>query len=327
MSRVAMIFTGGTISMLPDAAAGGLVPALDGAALIAGTPGLAGIAALEPIDWGRVPASSLSLEQVLEIARLARAALARPEIDGAVVVQGTDVMDETAFAFDLLLDGPKPLVVTGAMRAAGSPDADGPANLRAAVRVAAAAELRGQGALVVMAGRILPAADVLKTHTTALDAFQAPNVGPLGAVDETGVRVDRRGPGRRTLPTIPDRAAEPIPVLMAHIGSDGALLRLARQAGARGFVVAATGSGNTHPDLLAAAAEAMAAGLPVVLASRCPAGAVTPAYAFPGGGAEWLRAGALSAGTLSPPKARLALALGLGAGADAPALRALLAAD
>ncbi|HEX5466650.1 MAG TPA: asparaginase domain-containing protein, partial [Candidatus Limnocylindrales bacterium] len=167
MSRVAMIFTGGTISMRPDAAAGGLVPTLDGAELIAATPGLAGVADLQPIDWGRVPASSLSLAQVLEIADLVQAALDRPEVDGAVVVQGTDVLDETAFAYDLLLRGPKPLVVTGAMRSAEKPEADGPANLRAAVRAAASPELRDQGVLVVMDGLILPADDVLKTHSTA----------------------------------------------------------------------------------------------------------------------------------------------------------------
>jgi L-asparaginase len=122
---------------------------------------------------------------------------------------------------------------------------------------------------------------------------------------------------------MPNAAVEPVVLLTAHIGSDGTLLRLARAGGARGFVVAATGSGNTHPDLLAAATEAMAAGLPVVLTSRCPAGGIDPAYAFPGGGATWLRAGAISAGTLAPPKARLALALGLGAGRDRSGLASL----
>jgi L-asparaginase len=90
-------------------------------------------------------------------------------------------------------------------------------------------------------------------------------------------------------------------------------------------VVEATGSGNTDPDLLAAAVEAMAAGVPVVLATRCPAGGVGPIYGFPGGGRSWQEAGALLAGSLSGPKARVALAMGLGAGLDHAALAALLA--
>jgi L-asparaginase len=69
----------------------------------------------------------------------------------------------------------------------------------------------------------------------------------------------------------------------------------------------------------------MGQGIVVALTTRCPAGAASAAYAFPGGGATWQRAGALLAGHLSGPKARVALACGLGAGMDREALAALLA--
>ena len=62
---------------------------------------------MEAVDWGLVPASHLGFPQMLEIARLLRTALDRPDVSGAVVVQGTDVMEETAFAFDLLVDSPE----------------------------------------------------------------------------------------------------------------------------------------------------------------------------------------------------------------------------
>jgi len=93
MARVAVVFTGGTISMRHDPAASGNVPTLRGAELLASVPGLDAIAEVEPIDWGLVPASHLSFDQVLEIGRILADALARPEIDGAVVVQGTDVIE------------------------------------------------------------------------------------------------------------------------------------------------------------------------------------------------------------------------------------------
>ena len=96
-------------------------------------------------------------------------------------------------------------------------------------------------------------------------------------------------------------------------------------AGARGIVVEATGSGNTSPELLEGAVRAMARGIPVVLATRAPAGRVAPAYAFPGGGAQWAKAGAIFAGSLSGVKARILLALGLGAGLNEAGLRALFA--
>jgi len=106
---------------------------------------------------------------------------------------------------------------------------------------------------------------------------------------------------------------------------DGALVDAAVATGAEGLVVEATGAGNTSDSLLQAGTRAIAAGLPVVLTTRCPAGRATDAYAFPGGGATWLAAGALAAGYLGGPKARVALALGLGAGLERDALRDLLA--
>ncbi len=331
MSRVAVVFTGGTISMLPDPATGAAVPSLDGAAILSQVSGLDRIADLEPVDWGLVPASHLSFGQVLDLARVLQATLDRSDIDGAVVVQGTDSMEETAFAFDLLVGGDKPVVVVGAMRNAAHPAWDGPGNLRGALRVAASERWRGAGTLVVMAGTVLPADDAMKLHSHAVDAFGAPNVGALGAVDAesvAGAGVERVGRaeryGRRRLERIPESAAEPVLLVTATVGMDGDGLRALASLGPRGLVIAATGAGNTHPDLLAAGREQMDAGLPLALTSRCVAGGVSAAYGFPGGGAAWLAAGAMDCGTLSGSKARVALALGLGAGLDDAGLRALL---
>ena len=323
--RIAIVFTGGTISMLPDPATGAAVPTLDGAAILARSPGLADIADLVPIDWGLVPASHLTFVQILDIAGVIRGLAARRDVDGVVVVQGTDVIEETAFAFDLLVDAPEPVVVVGAMRNAADPGYEGPGNLRDAILAAAAPDLRGEGTLVVMGGRILPADDVTKTHTSAYDTFDARNLGPIGVGAGDEVVVGRRRAGRRVLSHMPAAAAEPVAIVTATVASDGAPLRWAVAGGARGIVVAATGAGNTHPDLLVAAQVAMAAGIPVVLASRVPSGRVAPAYGFPGGGARWIAAGAIPAGFLTPVKARIAVALGIGAGLDVDGLRALFA--
>src|SRR6478736_2071171 len=110
--------------MLPDPVSGAAVPALDGAAILARSPGLADLAELRPVDWGLVPASHLTFAQILDIARVVRSELAAG-CDGAIVVQGTDVIEETAFALDLLLGGPAPVVVVGAMRSAADPGYEG----------------------------------------------------------------------------------------------------------------------------------------------------------------------------------------------------------
>jgi L-asparaginase len=131
-----------------------------------------------------------------------------------------------------------------------------------------------------------------------------------------------RGPRRQVAaPT----AAEGVALIAAHVAMDGSLLDAAAALRPPGIVVEATGAGNTSRLLLEAAERAMAQGTVVALATRCPAGVASDAYAFPGGGGTWARAGALLAGHLSGPKTRIALALGLGAGLDRAGLAGLLA--
>jgi L-asparaginase len=323
MARVAIVFTGGTIAMRGDAAGGGRRPVLDGAALLARVPGLDAIAEVVPIDRGLTPASHFTFRALFGIAESVRTALDDPSIDGCVVVQGTDTLEETCFFWDLLLDTPKPVVVTGAMRPASDPTPDGPANLRDAVRCAAAPELRGAGVVVVLDGSIDAADDVTKTHATRHDTFRSLNRGPLGRVDGERVDILRQRGARRHVAAA--RAADRVRLVTAHVAMDGSLVDAAVAAGTDGLVIEATGAGNTDPSLLAACERAMAAGVPVVLTTRCPSGRAGSDYAFPGGGATWVRAGAILAGYLGGPKARIALALGIGAGLDRAGLETLLA--
>ena len=321
---VAVVFTGGTIASRVDVSAGGAVPALRGADIVARTPGLADSGTIEIIDWGLITASHMTFAQILEIARLLEATLARPEIAGVVVAQGTDSLEETAFAYDLLVKSDKPVVVTGAMHNSSYPDYDGPANLRAAVACAGAPELRGQGTLVVLDGLIVGADIAVKTDAAAMNTFQPRDGDAIGTVADGVVRVTApRVPVR--LPAIPARAAEPIYLVTGVVGMDGTPIRLLAPTKPAGLVVAAAGVGNTHPDVQAAALELRAQGTTVVLATRCPNGAPAPIYAFPGGGATWARAG-VPLSPLAGLKVRIALGLGLGAGLAGDELRAVLRA-
>lgn len=321
--RVVVIFTGGTISMTLDPTAGGNVPTLDGAAILARTPGLAEIADVVPVDLGRIPASHVPFTRLFEIAAAIGDAQADPAIDGVVVVQGTDTIEESSFFWDLLVDRPQPVVVTGAMRSASEDGYDGPRNVRDAVTVAASPEMRDLGVVVTLAGTIEPADSVIKTHATALDTFRSLEAPPLGRVLAGRATLDRpRGPRRHVSAVA---AAPRVHLITAHAAMGGDLLDAAVAIGADGIVVEALGAGNTSRTLFEAGTRAMEAGIPVVLTTRCPAGAATTGYAFPGGGATWVRAGAVLAGHLGGPKARIALALGLGAGLDREALGSLLA--
>jgi len=81
-----------------------------------------------------------------------------------------------------------------------------------------------------------------------------------------------------------------------------------------GLVVAGTGGGHASPQLGAALVRLSQTGCPVVLATRCPGGGVLQGtYGGDGGERQLLDAGLVSAGQLSPVKARLRLLFGLSA--------------
>jgi L-asparaginase len=131
-----------------------------------------------------------------------------------------------------------------------------------------------------------------------------------------------RGP-RRHVAT--DRAADGVALLIAHVAMDGSLVDASAALRPAAIVVEATGAGNTAGSVVEAASRAIEQGIVVALATRCPAGVASDGYAFPGGGATWVRAGALLTGHLTGPKARIALSAGLGAGMDRDGLAVLLA--
>ena len=177
-TKVTVLGMGGTIAMTRTAS-GGVEPALSADELVAAVPRLSQMRAdIEVIDVRRLPGASLTFDDVRELYAAARKAYAAGS-DGAVVTQGTDTIEETAYLLDLWHSGAQPLVVTGAMRNPTQAGQDGPANLLAAIRTAAAPQARNRGVMVVMADHIHAAARVRKTHATSPCALPLPTAGRL----------------------------------------------------------------------------------------------------------------------------------------------------
>ena len=313
-----VVSTGGTIAMRPDPASGKLVPALSGDELVE-LLAWPDAPQLELDDFAHVPSFDMHGELALSLARRLREHAGRGDVAGVVVTHGTDTMEESVYLVDLLLDSDLPVVFTGAQRGADEADSDGPRNFRDAIRVAAASDARGRGALIAFAGEVHGAREVRKVHTSALRAFASPGYGPLGHVEGEDVSFRRRPDRRRPLP-VPDVVA-PVDLIRLHAGSDARFLRAAVASGARAVVLEGTGRGNANEQVLEGVREAVAAGVAVVVCSRCVEGRVEPVYGR-GGGRDLSDAGALFAGDLAGPKARVLLQLALGAGLDAHAVLA-----
>jgi L-asparaginase len=319
---IVLLFTGGTISMRHDAALGGAVPALTGREILAATRGIEEVADVESEEWGAFPGPHMTVERMWMLRNRIAEHLGRPEVTGVVVTHGTDSIEETAYLLARSLDDEKPIVMTGAMRTASELGWDGPANLLDSVRVAASDESRGYGVLVVMSGRVFTVLDVTKAHTQLLDAFESPGLGPVGVIDDGRVIFRRALPPPRPL-LCPAEPLGPVDIVYAYAGADARLLDAAL-ASARGVVVAGMGRGNVPPAMVPGIERWLAAGKPVVVASRAQRGRVGMTYGYPGGGRRLRELGAVLAGGRRPQQARIDLLLALGAGYDLERIRAVM---
>ena len=309
LPKVVLLATGGTISMRIDSDLGGAVPRMTGHEILAAVPGAERIARVEVREFGRYPGPHMTIERMWEL-RAAILSAIDGGADGVVVTHGTDTIEETVYLLDRSLPAPNPVTITGAMRNASELSWDGPANLLAAITVAASPAARGRGAMVVMDDRIVQGAEVVKTHTEEAGTFRSPNWGPLGIVDKGEVLFYRES--RRKPSLAPAAPALPVDLIKIVAGADGRHLDASADTGARGVVLEALGRGNVPPAVVPGVRRCLDAGLAVVVASRSLRGRVLDTYAYPGGGHELREMGAIFADHLTGQQARIELMLGLG---------------
>lgn len=290
----------------------GATPAL-GAAELVRSAGLE-VASSRSIEG--IPGAHRTLDGALTLAREAVAEASAG--NGVVITTGTDTLEEQAVLVDALNGADTPIVLTGAIRPASAPGADGPANLIDAVTVASTAPA---GTYVVFAGEVHAALHARKVDSTSPRAFGSPLGGPLGYVAEGRVSLD--APAPRAEPLAPERLDFRVPIVPTWLGDHAELLRAAFGLEPDGLVLVALGAGHVGPPVLGALREAPC---PVVAAVRPERGQILhETYGFEGAEAD-LRAVAIPAGRLSPQAARMVLLAALGAGFRGDALASVVAA-
>jgi L-asparaginase len=302
---VVVIGTGGTIAGTaadPSALLGYKAGALAAESLVAGVPSLQG-QPLEVESLAQLDSCDMDHRTWVRLALAVQRHLARREVAGVVVTHGTDTLEETALFLHLTVIADKPVVLTAAMRPATAPSPDGPQNLVDAVAVA---RLKGaRGVVALLGGQLFAGSELRKVHGYRVDAFSGGDAPPLALVQNGQLRAFRPWPEAAPMHAAA-LASDPtrwpvVDIVTSHAGARGQTLDALVAAGAQGIIIAGTGNGSVHVDLLGAALRAQEAGVVVRRASRCVLGGVVEGATSP----------LPSAGTLTPAQARLRLLLDL----------------
>ena len=292
--------------------------------ILSAVPQLGDLATIKSEQISNIGSQEMNDEIWLKLANRVSELLTKNDVDGVVIVHGTDTMEETAYFLSLVIKSKKPIVLVGAMRNADSMSADGPLNLYNAVAVAADKNAREKGALVVMNDEIHAAREVTKTNTTNVAAFASPNSGKIGTVNYGVVNFYMAPLRKHTVASefnIKDFKSLPrVDIIYAHPQDVSDFVETAVQKSAKGIIVAGVGNGNLYPDLQAALAKASETGVIIVRSSRTGSGSTSV-----GSEVDDAKLGFLTADNLNPQKARVLLMLALSKTSDKAKIQSLFA--
>ena len=315
--KIALLATGGTISTAKKS--NGVFPSLDANELLAGINGYLPDIEVVPIDVSKMSSRNVAPADIWRLG-LAIERCVELGYDGVVITHGTDTLEETVYGLSLLLKKAVPVVVTGAMISPTRPGSDGTSNLLDAVIVAADERMSIFGPVVLFQNEVFPARYVTKQSSTKTDAFASPFVGAIARVVEDRLVLFVSGlPFEDYLGSVPEPTLR-VEIVLAYTGSDGRIIDLIGSE-VDGLVIAGTGGGHVSEVMADALLRFVESGKPAILASRSYDGLILErTYGGIGSEIHLLQHGVLSAGDLSPVKARLKLLFGLQSGQAAQSL-------
>ncbi len=325
MSKILVIFTGGTISMTIDARLGAAVPSLSSSEILGMIKDIDEYGDIEVHNFGELPGPQMDPQKMMELSQLIQQKVAQDDIMGVIVTHGTDTLEETAYFLDLTIKTHKPIVLVGAMRNASELGYDGPSNLASAIVTVKSPQSMGQGVLVVLNNEVNAAREVTKTNTLSLDTFKSVEFGPLGIVDNNEVLFFRERLHHGQI--LVDHYVEEVYLLKSYAGMDRSLIDFLVEKGAKGIVIEAMGRGNLPPLAVDAIEDAIEKGCVVTIVSRCPSGRVLGTYGYDGGGKGIRDKGAFFGTNLNGQKTRIKLMLALAYTQDPDELRLIMESD
>ncbi|CAG35723.1 related to L-asparaginase [Desulfotalea psychrophila LSv54] len=321
-NKIAVFITGGTIGMSPSDSGLGVSPDNNFEQILASLAPRDDIE-VEAIFWADIPSPHMTPEHMLQLAHDIDQLLEKNDYSGAVVLHGTDLLAETSFVLNVSLTTSKPVITTGSMRHLGEAGYDGIRNLQNGL-IACTSLPPGGDVLVQMADWLFSAQDAIKQDSLSVDPFVSQSRGAVGRI-AAGTLILNQNISKRAnkIGKKVEGISANVVLVTAYPGMPGSLLINLLNQGIEGLVIEGFGAGNIPPTAVGAVRHILQAGIPVVLASRCIRGGVAPIYDYPGGGAELIDMGCISAGALNGTKALLLLKIAISNQVDRSSLQEL----
>ncbi|RSL33848.1 asparaginase [Salibacterium salarium] len=305
MKKILILHTGGTISMQENKETGGVTTSDQNP--LHQWDGIASKNVdIISEDAFHLPSPHITSEHMLSLFQLMNKRLQETNADGVVITHGTDSLEETAYAIDLLHNNSTPVVFTGAMRSSNEVSSDGPYNFITAVQTAANENVQGAGVLVVMNEHIHLAKYVTKSHSSNIASFQSPMTGPIGEATKHEIFLYQQ-PSRIDEFFNISYFNKKVLLMKTYAGMEEDVFQHIISQPLDGVVIEAMGQGNVPSSLLKPIQSLIKQQIPVVIATRCFSGSVHAVYSYEGGGQHLKEMGVIFAHGLNGPKARLKL--------------------
>ena len=336
MKNIVILATGGTIAGAGEQGKdiGYKSGLLDAQTLVDAVPELKNVANIRVEQVCNINSDDVTSEIWIALAHRIEELSKCADVDGFVIMHGTDTMEETAFFLSLTLGANiasenvasanivKPVVLTGSMRPATATEPDGPANLlfavQSAVRLSSSLatcharegrhlpfvdSTESSAVYVAFAGKLMDARTVQKVHANDLDAFEEISselsCPPLVIPDPVPGGHHPLVKAKNSFNVSSLHELPRVSVLYFNADADAELVRFAAERSA-GLVIAGAGAGEFSQ----AWADALAkVNVPVVVSTRINRGCVVPE--------QLLVKGTIAAYDLPPAKAAVLLRLAL----------------
>ena len=333
--KVLMIYTGGTIGMLPkerDNPLSPLVPAT-WEELKAFLPVLEQL----PIDaelheMTLIDSSDMHPDYWVDIARVIRDEYG--DYDGFVVLHGTDTMTYTASALSFLLENlDKPVIITGSQLPIGGPRNDAVQNLVTALMLATPKTFDlplVPEVCIYFSGSLLRGNRARKVSSSAYAGFETPNYPILGEVGEH-VRINKkvvRPPSKEGFLINENLEKNVLLFDISPAMTPQMLDKVFSIEGLKGVVFRTYGAGNapTHEDFLRSIDRAITRqNLAVVNITQCNQGMVEMGLYDASVGL--MKAGVISGVDMTPEAALTKMMMLLGMGYDIETVKKLMQRD